>query len=247
MVFPRVAVIIPAYREERLIRRAINQVPAEVAQIFVVDDASGDDTAANAEASQDERVTVLRHAINQGVGAAIYTGYRQALESGAEYLVVMAGDAQMHGADLPALLAPLRAGQADYVKGNRLLHPDRRHMPLLRKWGTQFLARLTSWATGQEIRDSQCGYTALHRRAALTLNWSELWPRYGYPNDLLIQLARRKHRIAEVPVRPIYADEQSGLRPWHLASITWLILRQSFHARRSPLVLEAHTSSVELP
>src|SRR5687767_11638034 len=122
----RVAVVIPAFNEERAITRAITTVPEFVDVVIVVDDASTDATAARAEAaalaSADERVVVVSHPHNRGVGAAIVTGYRRALALACDVAAVMAGDGQMDPRDLPGVIAPIADGTADYVKGNRFLH-----------------------------------------------------------------------------------------------------------------------------
>jgi hypothetical protein len=149
-----------------------------------------------------------------------------------DVLVVMAGDGQMHPDDLEAVLAPVCLGQADYVKGNRFKHPAKRQMPVHRRLGGQALSALTRLATGLEVGDTQCGYTALSAHAARRLPLAELWPRFGYPNDLLGMLAARGLRVAEVPVRPVYRDENSGIRPWHALSIAGLIGRRWLIERR---------------
>lgn len=242
----RVFVIVPAYAEEERIGVTLRGIPSWVENVVVVDDASPDATSAQAEAVGDPRVKVIRHVVNRGVGRAIATGYQTALNLGAEFLVVMAGDNQMDPRDLPALLAPIAVGAADYVKGNRFLHADVGRMPLHRRWGSRLLARLTNAVGGTAIDDSQCGYTVLARRAALAVDWDSLWDRYGYPNDLLITLARRGFRIAEVPVRPVYAGEKSGLRPWHLLTIMWVIARRVLLERSSlALSLQAAEGSSE--
>lgn len=223
----RLAVVIPAYREERHIALTLRGVPAFVDDIIVVDDASPDATSAMARAVGDPRVRVIRHPGNQGVGAAIYTGYAAALAGGADVLIVMAGDNQMDPRDLPAVVDPILEQRADYVKGNRFLHDEARRMPLHRRWGSRLLAVVTSRVAGHVVGDSQCGYTALSRKAALRLDFERLWRGYGYPNELLIALCRKGARITEVPVRPVYRDEASGLRPWHLLSIFVLILSRS--------------------
>ncbi|HSC88623.1 MAG TPA: glycosyltransferase family 2 protein [Polyangiaceae bacterium] len=220
-----VFVVIPAHEEEERIVRTIRAVPAEVSGIVVVDDASTDATAERVGSLAEPRLELLRHEQNRGVGAAIASGYLRALERGAQVLVVMAGDAQMDPADLPALLDAIDQGAA-YAKGNRFLHPDARLMPRHRRLGSWLLARLTRWLAGASFDDSQCGYTALSAAAARQLDLQTMWPRYGYPNDLLIQLGRRGLDIVEVPVRPVYAGERSGLRPWHLLTIVGVILRR---------------------
>jgi glycosyltransferase involved in cell wall biosynthesis len=224
-----VVVIVPAYNEEERIARVLATIPPEVDQILVVDDASRDATSARAHEVADDRVRVLAHTRNQGVGAAIATGYREALARGVgprDAFVVMAGDGQMDPRDLPALVLPIARGEADYVKGNRFLHPSVGEvMPRGRRIGGEVFSRLTSFATGLSVHDSQCGYTALAREACARLDLDRLWPGYGYPNDLLSQIGIRKMRLREVVVRPIYAGERSGLRLWHLARIGQLVGR----------------------
>lgn len=207
-----VAVVVPAYNEAPLIARTLTAIPAFVALVVVVDDASSDGTAEIAEAIADPRVTVVRHPENRGVGAAIVTGYRTAFARGAAVCAVMAGDAQMDPSDLRSVVTPVVRGEADYVKGDRLSFPRARgRMPPARFLGNRVLSFFTKLATGLAIHDSQCGYTALSAPAAARLPLDRLWPRYGYPNDLLGMLAEQKLSVQEVLVRPIYADEVSGV------------------------------------
>jgi len=243
---PRIFVVVPAFCEERLIQRTILSIPGYVERIIVVDDASTDATCEQVRALADPRVFLVCHAKNRGVGAAIYTGYQAGLSLGADILVVMAGDNQMHGDDLRDLLVPLLNDTACYVKGNRHLHERARDMPWLRRSGSRLLALVTSWAMGVRIGDSQCGYTALRRSAALQLDFSDLWPRYGYPNDLLIALAKRGVAVAEVAVRPVYADETSGLRPWHMLSILTVIGRSWWREHRRPTCPEPSYSNEQV-
>jgi hypothetical protein len=133
---------------------------------------------------------------------------------------------------MPPLVEKVARGEADYVKGNRFAWPGvARAMPPVRLVGGKLLSWLTARATGLDIDDSQCGYTALAREACARLDLDGLWPSYGYPNDLLAQLAARHLRVAEVPVRPIYADEVSRLKPRHWPVIGGVILRAAIRAR----------------
>jgi glycosyltransferase involved in cell wall biosynthesis len=228
----RVAVVVPAHNEERWIAETVRRMPAFVDHVIVVDDASRDATSREAARPADPRVEVIRHPDNRGVGAAIVRGYRRARAIGAGVAAVMAGDGQMHPDDLAAVASPIARGEADYVKGNRLGYPGVwRDMPPARLAGTAALAWLTRLATGlPALSDSQCGFTAISARAidALGADLDALWPRYGYPNDLLGALARRGLPIAEVVVRPVYRGEASGLRPWHLATIGFVIGRVAY-------------------
>jgi dolichol-phosphate mannosyltransferase len=227
----RVAVVVPAFREERLIGRMLGGVPGFVDTIYVVDDASPDATLEAARRAGDPRLVCVRHAENRGVGAAIVSGYRAALADGHDVLAVMAGDDQMHPDDLEPLVRGVLAGAA-YAKGNRFRHAEAGRMPLARRAAGQLLSFATRLATGLAVSDCQCGYTALSARAARELPLAELWPRYGYPNDLLGMLAARGLRVLEVPVRPVYADEASGVRPWHALTVLGVIVRRHRRERR---------------
>lgn len=229
----KIFVVVPAHNEQLLIGRMLRRVPALVDQVLVVDDASDDETSAAARAVGDDRVRVIRHARNAGVGAAIATGYREALVQGADVTVVMAGDDQMHPDDLPALVGPVLDGTADYTKGDRLRHPEvRKAMPWTRRLGGKVLSACTGLAVGMPgLSDSQCGYTAIARRALASLDLDGLWPRYGYPNDLLGQLGQRGMRVQDVVVRAVYADEKSELRARHALRIGWLIARAAWRMR----------------
>ncbi len=236
----RVFVVVPAHNEQRLVARTLRGIPPLVDGIVVVDDASDDDTSGAAHAVGDDRVMVLRHEVNRGVGAAIATGYKHALEHEADVVVVMAGDNQMHPHDLPSLLRPILDGAADYAKGDRLHHPEVARMPLARRLGGSVMSACTRLALGLDsLSDSQCGYTAISRRALLLLDLDALWPRFGYPNDLLGQLRERGMRTVDVVVRPVYADEKSELRARHVAVILWLIARAAWRVRAHSLASRA--------
>lgn len=227
----RVAVVIPAHDEERLIGRTLAGLPSFVDDVIVVDDASTDRTATLVRAVADPRVRLHARRVNGGVGAAILDGYSLATARGADAIVVVGGDAQMDPSEMPALLEPLVAGKADYVKGARLAHPEIvRRMPPVRLAGNLALSCLTRVALGRsDIRDSQCGYSALRASLVPSLPFARLYKRYGFPNDLLAALIEIGARVREVPVTPIYGDEDSGIRLSHtigplialLARIWW--------------------------
>jgi glycosyltransferase involved in cell wall biosynthesis len=218
----RVSVAIPAYNERERIADTIASVPALVDHVVVVDDASIDDTTPRAELAAARRsgagagatIEIIRHASNRGVGAAIATGYARALATGADVAVVMGGDGQMDPRDLPALLEPIAAGVADYVKGNRFLHPAVwTTMPPVRIVGNVLLSAATRVTSGyRHVFDSQCGYTAIRRTALEAIALGDVWAGYGYPNDLLARLRVAGMRVVDVPVRPIYgAGWKSGI------------------------------------
>ena len=232
-----IAVVIPAYNEEKLIRRVLETVPALVDRIVVVDDGSVDSTAAivNSVRERDPgRIVLIRHAINQGVGGAIATGYIWCRDHGVDIAVVMAGDAQMDPADLPAVISPVASDDVDFAKGNRLGAGEARLLiPRIRYFGNLVLSLLTRIASGYwHVMDSQAGYTAINRRALETIDWRRTWKRYGQPNDLLVRLNIHGFKVRDVPVRPVYnIGETSGIRPLRIIPCLMRLLTRLFFMR----------------
>jgi glycosyltransferase involved in cell wall biosynthesis len=161
----RVAVVVPAYDEERLVVETIRGIPDLVDRIYVVDDASRDGTAAAAAGAGDPRVQVIAHERNAGVGAAIVTGYRRALEEGIDVTCVMAADNQMDPVELVGLVGPVARGEVEYAKANRLVSGEAwKVIPRTRYLGNAVLSLLTKIASGYwHVADSQAGYTAISR------------------------------------------------------------------------------------
>jgi glycosyltransferase involved in cell wall biosynthesis len=225
----RVAVVVPAFDEERLVGETIRGIPEFVDRILVVDDASRDGTIDAAEAVGDPRVRVIRHEHNAGVGAAIATGYRHALEEDTDVTCVMAADNQMDPTELHGLVEPVAHGDVDYAKANRLVSGEAwKVIPRTRYLGNAVLSLLTKIASGYwHVADSQAGYTALSLEALRRLDLSALYPRYGFPNDLLVHLNVQNARVRDVPSRPIYdVGQHSGIKLRSVVPrISWLLYK----------------------
>jgi glycosyltransferase involved in cell wall biosynthesis len=237
----RVAVVVPAFDEERLIGTTLGGIPEFVDRVFVVDDASRDGTVAAAGGTGDPRVEVLTHEKNQGVGAAILTGYRRALEEGIDVTCVMAGDNQMDPTDLEAIAAPVARGEVDYAKANRLFTGRAWELiPRNRYLGNAALSLLTKIASGYwQVADSQSGYTAVGRPTLELLDLDRIYPRYGFPNDMLVHLNVVNARVRDVPSRPVYGvGEESGIRLSRvIPAISWLLTKAFFWRMREKYVI----------
>ena len=212
-----IAIVVPAYNEETQIERTVRTMPDYVDKIIVVDDKSKDRTAEIVEKleSEDDRVILIRHEKNGGVGKAIGTGYIWCRENDIDIAVVMAGDGQMDPLDMPALLDPVVDGKADYTKGNRLITGEAwKKIPKIRYLGNSALTFLTKIASGYwHVTDSQTGYTALNKKALHLLPLEDIYPRYGMPNDFLVTCNIYNMRVMDVPINPIYGvGEKSGIR-----------------------------------
>ncbi|MFC8502036.1 glycosyltransferase family 2 protein [Pedococcus sp. NPDC057267] len=209
----RVAAVVPAYKEERHIAQVITTMPELVDFIVVVDDCSPDGTSAAAAAVGDPRLHLIRHEVNRGVGGAIITAHRAALELGADIDVVMAGDAQMDPAHLPRLLDPVIDGYG-FAKANRFFSGESfAGMPPYRVFGNICLSFMTKFASGYwHVFDPQNGYTAIRADVLRRLPLDKVAARYSFENDLLIHLNILDVPIVDVPIPALYGTEVSSIR-----------------------------------
>jgi glycosyltransferase involved in cell wall biosynthesis len=237
----RVAVVVPAHNEEKLIAETIRGIPGFVDRIYVVDDLSTDGTVEAVRALADPRVELIEHKRNLGVGGAILTGYHRALAERIDVTAVMAADAQMDPEDLETLAAPVARGEVDYAKANRLFTGQAWDViPRYRYLGNAVLSLLTKIASGYwQIADSQSGYTAISLQYLELLDLDRIYPRYGFPNDLLVHLNVWNARVRDYPSRPIYGvGERSGIRLRKVVpAISWLLLKGFFWRMREKYVI----------
>jgi glycosyltransferase involved in cell wall biosynthesis len=227
-----VAVVVPAYNEERLVVETLRGIPAFVDRIFVVDDRSRDATAERAGAVGDPRVEVIVHERNAGVGAAIVTGYKRARHERIDVTAVMAGDNQMDPGELELFCGPVARGELDYAKANRLVSGQAWQLiPRHRYLGNAVLSLLTKIASGYwHVADSQAGYSAISLGMLDVLDLDRIYQRYGFPNDLLVHLNIWNARVRDFPSRPIYGvGERSGIRIRSVVPrISWLLVKGFF-------------------
>jgi len=239
----RVAVVVPAYNEALLLPQTLAGIPPCVDRIYVVDDASTDGTAEHARtaADKDSRIVVVAQEKNRGVGAAIVTGYKRAIDDRIDVTCVMAADNQMDPAELEALVEPVAAGEVDYAKANRLFTGQAWELiPHSRYLGNAVLSLLTKIASGYwHVADSQAGYTAIALPMLEQLDLDRIYPRYGFPNDMLVHLNVWNARVRDVPSRPIYnVGEKSGIRLRHVVpKISWLLTKAFFWRMKEKYVI----------
>ena len=239
----RVAVVVPAYDEEVLLPQTLAGIPDFVDRVYVVDDASRDATAdrARAAAAADPRIEVVVHERNRGVGAAIVSGYERAIADRIDVTSVMAADNQMDPADLEALVAPVAPGEVDYAKANRLVTGQAWQLiPKHRYLGNAALSLLTKIASGYwHVADSQSGYTAVNLENLERLDLDRIYPRYGFPNDMLVHLNVVNARVRDFPSRPVYGvGERSGIKLRSVVpQISWLLVKGFFWRLREKYVI----------
>lgn len=249
----RIAVVVPCYRERKQILQTLAAIPEQVERIYCVDDGCPDQTGLYVEQHCDDpRVSVIKRETNGGVGAAMVTGYRQALAGGAEIIVKIDGDGQMNPESLSRFVEPILEGKADFTKGNRFfVLSDLAEMPRRRLLGNAVLSFFSKLSTGYWRNfDPTNGYTAIHSRVLKLIPLDKLHQGYFYESDMLYRLSTLRALVMDIPERAIYGGEQSHLndfkaiplfalkhlrnfctrifycyflRDFHLASLQWLI------------------------
>jgi dolichol-phosphate mannosyltransferase len=210
-----IATVIPCYRVEREIIAVIAGLPDYVKHVIVIDDASPDHTSQLVTdlAQRDSRIVLLRHEKNQGVGGATVTGYRKALELGAQIIVKVDGDGQMDTGHLPDLLVPLILGHADYTKGNRFRDFQAlQKMPAIRRFGNMVLGFLTKAATGYwNLFDPTNGYVAIRSHVLAELPLHSIDKTYFFETSMLANLYLLGAVVQDVPMPARYRGENSNL------------------------------------
>lgn len=211
----KLAVVIPAYRTEKEILSVLQGIPAFIRHIIVVDDASPDSSAdlVAVAAKRNRRILLIRHEKNQGVGGAMITGFKKALELGAEIVIKVDGDGQMDTHYIPALITPLIAGDADYAKGNRFRDfYSLRQMPLVRRIGNLGLSFLTKAATGYwNIFDPTNGYFAIRADVLKQLPLDRIDKGYYFETSMLSRLYLLDAFVQDVTIPARYRNEISSL------------------------------------
>ena len=212
---PLIVAVMPAYRSAPQIASVLAEIPPLVGHIVVVDDASPDDLARVVSAAADPRITLLRHPVNRGVGAAMRTGLAAAIDLGADVVVKIDSDGQMDPSRVADLVAPILSGEADFTKGNRFFDLRFiRAMPLGRRLGNLGLSFLVKAASGYwSVFDPCNGFLALRASRLREMRLERLADRYFFEISLLCEAYLVRAALRDVPMAPRYGDEVSSLSP----------------------------------
>lgn len=232
----KLVIQIPAFNEEESIGQVLDRMPSAIAgideiQVLVVDDGSRDRTVELARAGG---AVVVSHQQNRGVGAAFRTGVAKATDLDADIIVTIDADGQFNPDDIPRLIAPIIAGEADFVTASRFMDatliPE---MPAAKKWGNDFMARWVSTMIRQRFYDVSCGFRAYSRNAFLRLN---LLGDFTYTHEVFLTLAFSELAIKEVPVqvRGVREHGQSRVASnlWHYGWRTASIILKTYRDYR---------------
>ena len=261
----KIALIIPAYKEEKLIKPTLESIPELIDKVYAIDDCSPDDQCniILSCAGKDKRIELIRLDKNQGPGGAIITGYLQSSKDGYDISVVVGGDNQMPLDEVENILNPIIDGQVDYTKGNRFLlsrlEDTLRKMPTSRLIGNWIITGLTKIASGYyKSMDVVDGYTAISKKAIDMIDWSRAWKGYGYPMDFLIRLNAYGFRVLDIPRTAIYlpGERQSQIKgigyalrvsPMLLKGFLWRLKFKYLFIDFHPLVFFYYLSFILLP
>ncbi|ESS15150.1 N-glycosyltransferase [Betaproteobacteria bacterium MOLA814] len=215
----RVAVVIPCYKVTRQILEVIANIGNEVWRIYVIDDACPDSSGKYVSLHcVDQRVRVIFHESNQGVGGAVMTGYSAAIEEGALVIVKVDGDGQMDPSLIPSFIYPILSGDADYTKGNRFFDLEEIHtMPKVRLFGNAVLSFMTKISSGYwDLFDPTNGFTAIHADVARLLPFGKISRRFFFETDLLFRLNILRAVVVDIPMNAKYSYEVSNLKISHI-------------------------------
>lgn len=212
---PRIAVIVPCYCVRDSVIQVVKDGLAHADAVYCVDDACPQESGRLVVSEfDDERVKVIYAEQNGGVGSAVKTGYKAALEDGFDIMVKLDGDGQMDASLIPIFVAPLEQGTADYCKGNRFHELEYLNgMPALRLFGNSALSLLTKVSSGYwKLLDPTNGYTAIHASVLELLPLDKIDNRYFFESDMLFRLNIIRAVVRDIPMRAHYGDEKSNLK-----------------------------------
>jgi len=217
-------VVIPAYREQRMIHNVVERVRKYVQPVIVVDDGSPDRTAAEAA---DAGAVVVRHTLNMGKGVALNTGFNYARQNRFDYLITLDADGQHDPADIPRFIEAYERTGIPVLIGNRMGALS--NMPQVRKWTNRYMSWLLSRAMNQYVPDTQCGFR-LYRCDVLPFIEAQS-ARFAAESEILLHIASRGIRMDAVPIAVIYNEEISKIAPIHDTFRFFLMLSRYYRSR----------------
>ena len=226
----KISIIVPAYNESKRIGTVLQKLKETTAkiknlnfEIIVVDDGSSDNTC---ELAKNTNVTIIRHPINRGAGAALVTGFERAIQNKSDFVITIDADEQHDPNEIEQILKPVLKGDADISIGSRFAK-DNHEMPLFKKMGNGILNIITQTIYGYSCTDTQCGYRAFNRKAIEKMHLTI--DRYGIMSEMLGEIKRNNLKLEEIPISTLYFDKSKGTTFFDGIKIAFdLILRRFF-------------------
>jgi len=218
----KICVLIPGYNESRTIGQVVSNTLKVVNDVIVVDDGSKDNTA---QLAKDAGATVLKHEVNKGKGAALKTGFDYAVENGYDAAITMDSDGQHDPEDIPRFLNTLDSFKSGIIIGSRM--NDITTMPAVRKCTNKLTSYVNSTIAHQRIDDSQSGFRLITTDVLRTIRLET--DRFETESEILIKASKAGFKIISVPIKTIYGDEKSKIRP---VKDTYTFIRLFFRSLR---------------
>jgi len=222
----KLVVIIPAYNEEKTVGSVVREIPDQISgvestEILVVNDGSTDETVSAAERAGAHKI--LSHKANLGLGVSFRDGINCALDMRADVIVNIDADGQFNPKDILPLIEPILKGEADFVTASRFLEKDvHLGMPWIKKIGNSVFTRIVNRLTNQKLTDTQCGFRAYSKEAALRLN---IFGDFTYTQEVFLDLINKGLRVKEIPVRVKERQGQSKVvKHWYTYGLNALII-----------------------
>ena len=207
----KIGVVIPSFKVRKFLKEVVLELPEFIDYIIVVDDACPEQSF---ETVQDiDKVIVINHVKNMGVGGAVTSGYKRSLQLGIDIVIKIDGDGQMNNAFISVLIEPILGDKVDYTKGNRFRDfKALRKMPKVRLFGNSALSFLIKVASGYwSIMDPTNGFTAINKETLEELELNTLSKRYFFESDMLINLNIEDKVVKDISIPAKYGDEESSL------------------------------------
>jgi glycosyltransferase involved in cell wall biosynthesis len=199
-------VLIPSYNEAKTIGAITKELKSRGLAVYVVDDGSTDGTA---DIAASQGAVMIAHDKNRGKGASLIEGFAYILKEDFDAILVMDGDGQHATADVDNFFRKMAETGADIVIGNRML--DTGSMPVIRKITNRIMSRVISRMCGQVIPDTQCGFKLIKRRVLESIKFE--FSNFEIESEILLKAARKGFKIESVPVKTVYRDETSKIKP----------------------------------
>ncbi len=206
-----VGVVIPSFKVRRFLKKVVVELPEFIDYIIVVDDACLEKSFEVVK--NIDKVIIIKHAQNMGVGGAVISGYKKALQLDIDIVIKVDGDGQMDSTFIPDLILPIVEEKADYTKGNRFRDfAALKKMPKIRLFGNSALSFLIKLASGYwSILDPTNGFTAINKETLKELDLDKLSKRYFFESDMLINLNIANKVVKDIPIPAKYGEEVSSL------------------------------------
>lgn len=226
----KLAILIPAYNEEKNIRGVILSIPKTFDKIdekviIVVNDGSTDNTIS---AISDLDAVIINHKKNLGLGKSFQDGLKKAIELNADILVNIDSDGQFDPNDMPKLISPIINNKADFTTASRFI--DKKNipqMPKIKYYGNLLMSKLVSWILGEKYSDVSCGFRAYNKETMLKLN---LFGAYTYTQETFLDLGYKGLNILEIQIKVKYFKDRKSRVAGNLFKYAWQTLKIIFRA-----------------